>query len=458
MFRKQLKYLDKWKDSPQRKPLIIRGARQVGKTELVREFGRSRFLNVIEINFDHPDNGPLKSVFASESPQKIIQILETHFKTKIIPQQTLLFLDEIQNVPKLLPQLRYFYEDLPQLHVISAGSLLEFILNEHDFSMPVGRIEYLHLSQMDFEEFLIATGESALLTFLENFSIKEKIPEPFHKRLIESVRLYIVLGGMPEVIRTYCEQKGIEDCLKTQSQILTTFQDDFFKYKKRLDQTRLRNVFRRIPLLVGQKIKYVNIDPNEQSRPLAQTLDLLCLARICARVYHSSCQGTPLRAQINERVFKLLFLDVGLMCHSCGVGYLDVKAINDLILINQGALTEQFVGQHLLYQHPPYEEPELFYWMREKKNAAAEVDYVITHGQTIVPVEVKSGSTGRLKSLHTFLSQHNLNWALRFNGDYPSLLKTKTALPTGNVTMHLCSLPFYLIGQTKRILEEIICS
>lgn len=453
-YRNSLKYLKEWAKSTNHKPLIIRGARQVGKTELVRMFAKEEFTNFVEINFDHPDNKSFTGLFQSQSPQEILTILEIHFKTKITAGHTLLFFDEVQNVPELLPALRYFYEDLPDLHVIAAGSLLEFILNEHDFSMPVGRIDYLHLGQMTFEEFLLAQNENQLYEFIHTCSITADIPQPFHERLLKFVKLYFVLGGMPEVVLAHSQNQDFENCFKIQSQILATYQDDFYKYKKRLNQVRLRNVFQKIPLLVGQKIKYVNIDPHEQSKSLATALDLLCLARVCARIYHSSGQGIPLRAQMNPRVFKILFLDIGLMNQSCGTNYLEINTAHDLTWINQGALTEQFIGQHLLYLQEPYLEPEVFYWQREKNNAAAEVDYLVSHKNLILPVEVKSGKTGRLKSISTFLLEHPGKFALRFNGDVPSLVKMKISDSQKQKEMILISLPFYLVEQTHRLLEE----
>ncbi|OGQ06998.1 MAG: hypothetical protein A3G32_07325 [Deltaproteobacteria bacterium RIFCSPLOWO2_12_FULL_40_28] len=447
-YRNHLKYLIKWKSSPQRRPLILRGARQVGKTYLVRDFAKKEFSQFIEVNFDHPTIKDLIPLFESTSPKDLIPLLEIHFRTKIIAGQTLLFFDEIQNAPKLIPMLRYFYEDFPELHVIAAGSLLEFVLATHEFSMPIGRIEYLHLAQMTFPEFLLAIDEKPLHDFMLGFSIHKKIPLPFHQRLMDLARLYFVLGGMPEVIKTYTETTDFEACFKIQQNILSTYQDDFHKYHKRVNQNRLRNIFSKLPLMVGQKIKYVNLDPQDQSRPLSEAIDLLCMALVCHRVHHSSCQGVPLRAQINERIFKILFLDVGLLCQSSGLGYIDIKKSEDVNLINQGAITEQFIGQHLLYDHQPYQEPEVFYWLREKRNAAAEIDYVFSENQQIIPVEVKSGKTGQLKSLHVFMKEHPSLRAVRFNGDEPSIYK--------HDAMTLISLPIYLIGELRRIVNETI--
>lgn len=453
--RNHIKFLEKWKNSPHHKPLVLRGARQVGKTSLIRDFASQFFDQLIEINLDHPDNQPLAQAFETTSPKNLIPILEVHFKTRIIPGKTLLFLDEIQAAPKAFAMLRYFYEDQPDLHVISAGSLLDFILKDHEFSMPVGRIEYMYLSPMSFEEFLSALGEKPLLDFIQSFGLPHTIPPPFHEQLLALIKLYLVLGGMPEVIQRYDESKDLNACFQIQKNILATYEDDFHKYQKRINYDRIKKVFLRLPNLVGQKLKYVHLDPSEQSKPLSQTLDLLCRARVCYRIYHSSCQGIPLKVGVNEKVFKILFLDVGLMSQSCGLSFLDVQQAKDLSLLNQGRVTEQFIGQHLLYAHPPYQEPELFYWSREKRNASSEVDYVFSVDQRIIPVEVKSGKTGRLRSLHTFVAEHDVPCAVRFNSDLPSFYTTKTALPQTNANLRLLSLPFYLVEQVKRLVHFI---
>lgn len=205
----------------------------------------------------------------------------------------------------------------------------------------------------------------------------------------------------------------------------------------------MRKVFQKIPQLIGEKLKYVNIDSEERAKDLGQALDLLCMARVIHRVYHSSANGVPLGAEINQKFFKLLFLDVGLVSSMSGLNLLDFEKAENIILVNQGKLAEQFVGQHLLYDLPPYQTPELYYWAREKKNAAAEVDYVVSAGSQVIPMEVKSGKSGSLRSLHLFLKEKKLSLGVRFNSESPNVLKAD------NFT--LISLPFYLIGQWKRL-------
>lgn len=444
MYRKALNDLISWKNRQGRKPLIIRGARQIGKTWLVRELA-GQFDNLIEINFDR--NPEKAQLFIGKDINRCLQLLEIDADATIVPGRTLLFLDEIQSVPAMFPLLRYFHEEQPDLHVVGAGSLLEFLLADHDFSMPVGRVEYLHLGPMDMEEFLLALGQEKLVAFLDSFSLVDSIPEPIHQKLLYYLKLFWVVGGMPASVAAY--SSGKEDMgavVREHEIILQTYEDDFSKYRKRMYPQRLQKVFRRIPALIGGKLKYVNIDPEERSRELAGCLELLEMARIIHRVPHSAGNGVPLAAEAKEKDFKPLFMDIGLVSTSLGLSLPRLEMVNDLLLVNNGALAEQFVGQHLLYDRPGYEKPRLYYWNREEKGASAEIDYLICHGDKVVPVEVKAGKTGTLKSLRIFMAEKHSAVAVRFN-----------ALPPSSVLQEgyqLLSLPLYLVGQTRRLLDE----
>ena len=238
--------------------------------------------------------------------------------------------------------------------------------------------------------------------------------------------------------------------------ILATYQDDFSKYAGRTDHTLLRKVFSRIPLLVGQKIKYANIDPQERSRKVAGVMELLELAGVITRVTHTHANGVPLGGEINNRDFKTLFLDVGLLCRACRLDMTEILDADDLLMVNSGAICEQFIGQHLLYNAPAYQQPELYCWMRQKAGTSSEVDYVIQHGTGIIPVEVKAGTTGRLKSLHVFVLEKHRDFALRFNADGPSLVHTATSVASREVRkFNLLSLPLYMVGQTNRLIKKL---
>jgi predicted AAA+ superfamily ATPase len=368
-------------------------------------------------------------------------------------------LDEIQAVPEILPYLRYFYEKRPDLYVIAAGSLLEFLLSEHDFSMPVGRIEYFHLGPMTFEEFLLALDRQRLVSFLSDIHPQNSIPESIHTQLLDYLKLFWVVGGMPAAVAVYRETKSLKRSGKEQSIIVQTYEDDFAKYRKRIYPQRIRKVFYRIPVLVGKKLKYVHLDPEERSRDLSDTLDLLEMARVIYRVHHSSGNGVPLGAEMKARDFKPLFLDVGLMSRSLGLSLSAFETKKDLTLVNNGAIAEQFIGQHLLYQNLSYEKPELYYWNREKRNSSAEVDYLTVVQNQIIPIEVKAGSSGALKSLQLFLAEKRRPMGLRFKSAPPSM--AVLAAKTANSPDHSClflSLPHYLVCQARRLVEEALVS
>jgi uncharacterized protein len=452
MFRNALRDLTTWKNQKNRKPLIMRGARQVGKTWLIREFAKENFESILEINFDEtPEQAKF---FVKGDIDRCLQLLEIEHDLEIIPEKTLIFLDEIQSAPEILPYLRYFYEKRPDIYVITAGSLLEFLLSEHDFSMPVGRIEYFHLGPMTIEEFLLALGQEKLVAFLSTFDFHESIPEPLHQKLMNYLKLFWIIGGMPAAIEAYRGSKSFQQSNKEQGIIIQTYEDDFTKYRKRIYPQRIRKTFHKIPAIVGKKLKYVNLDPDERSKDLADTLNLLEMAKIIYRVHHSAGNGVPLGAEIKDRDFKPLFLDTGLMTRSLGLNLSNLEIEKEITLINNGSVAEQFIGQHLLYQKPSYEKPELYYWNRDKKSSSAEIDYLISINNLIVPVEVKAGATGSLKSLQLFLAEKRLPIALRFNSATPSLVKLTTKIKDTSEHPYLfLSLPHYLVCQANRIIE-----
>lgn len=453
MYRDAIAELEQWLQRTRRKPLVIRGARQVGKTTLVRLFAARCFEGLAELNFERTPRAA--ELFASKDPKETLRLLEPYLGREITPGRTLLFLDEIQATPQVLSALRYFYEELPELHVVAAGSLLELALEAPAFSVPVGRIEYLHLGPMTFDEFLLAAGQEKLAEFLRSYSLTDPIPDALHERLMEALRSFLVVGGMPDAVRAFVEGDSYRESEAIKHSVLATFHDDFGKYGQRVDTTRLRKVFERLPHLVGSRFKYVNVDREERSRDLAGALRLLTLARVAFPVRHTAANGIPLGAEANERNFKILCLDVGLMATACGLTILDLESASDVMMVNRGALCEQFVGQHLLYSAPPWEEPQLFYWSRERRGSTAEVDYVISQGSEVVPIEVKAGKTGTLKSLHVFLREKGRSFAIRLNTAPPSMLETMLALPgEEEAPWQLMSLPLYLVGQVRRLLRE----
>lgn len=450
MYRKQLENLFMWKDRQNRKPLVIRGARQVGKTFLVREFGKEAFKYYIEINFDET---PSKAeLFQYDDLEVILRYLSIDSQIPVIPGETLIFLDEIQRAPAVFAKLRYFFEKKPDLHIITAGSLLDFVLAEHNFSMPVGRIEYIFMGPLDFSEFLKGMGEKTLWSFIKGFRIGDSIPRSIHGKLLEMNRLYMGIGGMPSAVREYADSGSFQNVERELTSILLTYRDDFSKYGRKIDSYLLQNVLDRVPHLVGRKVKYTEISRDEKSALIKQSLDLLTKARVISPVFHSAGNAVPLRAEKKEKDFKLLYLDIGLLMRSLGLNLLDLKD-EQMLLSNRGALAEQFIGQQFLNCFPEYEEPELFYWNREKAGTSSELDYLVQKGGKIIPVKVKSGMTGSLKSLHVFAALKKSELAIRFNLDQPSVVDVETSIPSMEVhNYRLISLPLYLATETGRLM------
>ncbi len=450
MHREALPYLWRWKDSPIRKPLVLRGARQVGKSFLVRMFAEESFEDLVEINFEL--DPAASTLFASRNPKEALSLIEARYGRPIRPGGTLLFLDEIQAAPEVFARLRYFYEQQPDLHVIAAGSLLDFALAEDGFSVPVGRIEYLNLGPMTFEEFLRAIGRESLVRFVSDFTVGTEIPYSIHDELLRLLRQFLVIGGMPASVRAFVATGSHRDSEAERQAILSTFREDFAKYSKRVDRRRLEKLFVKIPQLTGRKFKYSHVDREDRARDLSRGLDLLCMARVAFRVRHSSGNGVPLGAEADDRSFKVLFLDVGLLSRSCGLTVLDIERAEDVTMINEGGIAEQFVGQHLLCSKEFFAEPELYCWMRQKSQSSAEVDYLSAISGNVVPIEVKAGKTGTLKSLHVFLQEKNRGFGVRLNADRPSLLEAETRIAGApGHPFRLLSLPLYMIGQVQRL-------
>lgn len=454
--RVELDSLKAWSAQKKRKPIIIRGARQVGKSTLVRLLAEAAGLCLLTLNFERQPE--LADLFTSNDPKKIIQLIALQTKQVVEAGKSLLFLDEIQSRAQiLLPVLRYFYEEMPELHVIATGSLLDFSLAEAQFSIPVGRVEYLFLGPLNFEEFLAALKEESLLNFLQEYQLGDDFPAIIHSRFMELLRQYLVIGGMPEAVAAYSVDQDYNAAERAKHAILNTYQDDFGKYSTPASHNLLRKVFNVIPSLVGNSVKYSSISHDVKSSVVAQVLEKLCFARVAYLVKHSACNGVPLGAQVNDKIFKPLFLDVGLMCTSLGLNLLDLTKMADLTLVNAGAIAEQFIGQHLLYLNPSYQEPQLYYWVREKKSAAAEIDYVISMGANILPIEVKAGKSGTLKSLHYFIKEKSLNFGVKFNAHLPHITQEKNLLADGSsVEYQLLSLPLYFVNQLKRLAESIL--
>lgn len=432
MQRKFTKTLLQWKDHPLRMPLIVRGARQVGKTFVIQAFGKHEFENLVEINFEAAPN--YQSCFELMDPLSIISQIELLSKQKITAGKTLLFLDEIQQCPKALQSLRYFKEKLPELHLVAAGSLLEFAIRDEEFSFPVGRVQFARLYPLSFEEYLDARGEKALIEALYSFNLSSLPPEALHNHLLDLIKEYFIVGGMPAAIVAYLKTQSFLEVKYAQKALWDAFESDFGKYAKKSQHRHLKKIFEEVPRLLGDHIKYSRIDPElpNPARDMKQAIELLRLAGLVHPIFATSAGSIPLLCCIKEHIFKLLFLDIGLVDQSMNIdlNYPGIMA---------GPLAEQFVGQEFLAASDPFLDIRLFFWTRE--NSSAEVDYLFTHQGTVYPIEVKSGKSGKLKSLHLFLQEKKAPFGIKISQE-----------PLGWNDKNVISIPFYLISHLTRLI------
>ena len=436
-----------WIKRSTRKPIIIRGARQVGKSTAVRCLADQHGFDLVEVNLERHPN--LNAVFATLDLAKIFLELDSVVGRCIRTiKKPLLFLDEIQATPAALAALRYFYEDMPELPVIAAGSLLEFALTKFQYSMPVGRIEYRYLGPLSFEEFLTASGQDFLLKVLieaaDDISV---LADHAHEKLLTAHRQFLYVGGMPEAVNQFLRNREPSDCQAVQQSLLDTFEDDLAKYSSGNSLMRLRNIYRQLPFQVGKKLKFVNFSKEEKSREVKQSLEQLAMAQLWYPVRHSDAHGSPLGASESAEVCKVLFLDVGLMNRALNLRWSHVAKLEERTLCNEGVIAEQYIGQELLYRRDIWEKQSLHYWLREKKAGSAEVDYVIDDYQSIVPIEVKAGKSGTLRSLQQFMDSHQAPLAVRFDLNKPSLQ---------TVPYKLLSLPLYMSGRCGVIVEKLL--
>lgn len=429
-----------WKDQKERLPLLLRGARQVGKSYIIEEFGKKAFAKVLTVNFEFQPE--LKKCFVTLDPSEIMAKLQLLTGIEVDLENTLLFLDEIQECPNAIMSLRYFKEKMSNLAVIGAGSLIEFALRGADFHMPVGRVQYMYLEPLSFGEFLTALGNEPLREYLREIRIESGCDEAVHQKLLEWLRIYLIVGGMPAVVKAYLESKDFLFCQRIQNSLLQTFRSDFGKYAKYSEHKYLEKVFTESPRLIGNRIKYANIDPESKSKDLKNAIYLLKLSGILYPVFATAASGLPLGAQVDERKFKLNFLDIGLMQNACGLSS-QIMLAREFLQVNAGRVAEQFIGQELRAYQDNYMERSLFFWARDKKNSSAEVDYVVAVDARVLPVEVKAGKTGTLKSLRLFMEEKKLPMGIRFSQEKLSWFDK------------VLSLPLYLVEQMPRLAREI---
>lgn len=406
------RYLLFWKNDEFKKPLLLRGARQVGKSSSVRNLGTS-FPYFIEINLE--ENNGLHSLFnQNNSVESICAKLEIAFNIPIIEGKTLLFLDEIQSCPSAITVLRYFYEQKPNLHVIAAGSLLEFALETLP-SFGVGRIRTLFIYPFSFDEFLVAMQEERLLELKKKGTIESPLDLIFHEKLIDYFKQFLIIGGMPEVIARFTINKSYLEAQQVLDDLLISLKSDFVKYKKRVPSNRINEVFESVSKQMGVKFMYTKIGNHLTSLQIKEALHLLILSGLVIPVTHTAGNGIPLGAEIDIKKRKILMLDTGLFQRVLGLDIASILLENNFEAINKGAISELFFGLEWLKYSSPFSQNELYYWHRENKTGNAEVDYVVQKNSAILPIEIKSSNKGAMQSLRIFLKEKNIPKGVRFS-------------------------------------------
>ncbi len=441
---KRIAYHDlcEWCDDPDRMPLIIRGARQVGKTHLVRQLG-TKFKNLVEINFEKQKQ--LINIFEPNlDPHRIIRDLQAVTNTPIIPGETLLFFDEVQQAPKAIIALRYFYEELQALHVIAAGSLVDFAIDQ--VGVPVGRVAYFFMYPMSFIEFLVARGYQKLAIEIINHDLSSEMSVSLHELALRLLGEYFAIGGMPKAVQIWTERQDIIKTTQVLSRVNNVYQDDFEKYAKKHQIKYVDLLYQQLPQLIAQRFKYSSLATDYRKRELAPAMDLLENAGIVHRIYHSNGMGLPLGAELSFEIFKIITLDIGLNQNKLGLNLQDWFLDPKKAFVNKGNIAEAFVGQEILAYSDPNSKNQLFYWQRESRGSHAEVDYLTVIKGKIFPTEVKSGRGSTLQSMRLFLEKHpDSPYGIRFSTHNFSIYDSIHSYPLYAVANCL--------GNKKRLLE-----
>lgn len=445
-------YLSEWASRPSRKPILLRGARQVGKSTAVRHLGE-QFKYYVEINLEKQP--AYKTLFSNNlDVTQIVPQMAAMCGISIIPNETLLFIDEIQDCKEAIMALRFFKEDMPDLHVIAAGSLLEFVLDDIP-TFGVGRIHSMYMFPMTFDEFLLANGENLLLDARNQASSTSPLAVPLHEKLIGLMRRFLLVGGMPEAVAKWVETHDYLQCQEVQDDILTGYEADFPKYKRKADPQLLSSTMKSAAAQATKKFVYARVPGEYKTAEVKKALELLTKAGILIPVTHTDANGLPLGEEKDEGTRKMLLLDTGLLLRLLNMSSGDITAITTQILtasaadlVNKGPMAEMLAGLELLHYLSPNLHHELFYWVRQAKNATAEVDYILPHNMEVLPVEVKAGVQGGMKSLWDFMREKKLSQAVRCSlenfGQF-DYVDPKA----DNAVRHVTIVPLYAISQMK---------
>lgn len=430
MYRIAIKKLLKWKQSKRRKPLIIQGARQVGKTWLIKEFGRQAYKDTVYINFD--SNSKMAELFTSDlDTERLIMGLELYAGHKIDPDNSLLIFDEVQEVPRALASLKYFYEDAPQYHIICAGSLLGIALHQGT-SFPVGKVDFLKLYPLSFREFLMATGKEQFADLLDKRDFQ--MITSFRQTYIESLKYYYFVGGMPEAVQSFAEDYDFNEVREIQKRILTAYEQDFSKHAPNEIVPRLRMLWNSIPSQLAKENKkfiYGLVREGARAKDYEAAIMWLSDCGLVHKVSRVNSADIPLRAYEDLKAFKLFVVDVGLLGCMAGLRQRTLLEGNDLFVEFKGALTEQYVCQQL----KTLQDLEVYYYTNDR--SSCEVDFVVDTGELTVPVEVKAEVNLRAKSLKTYRDKFSPQVCIR------------TSMADYKKEEWLINLPLYAIEQIK---------
>jgi len=423
-----------WKSSINRKPLILRGARQVGKTTLIKEFSKS-FKNSILLNLEKPKDLRFFNDYIEVDILKDALFFEYNISNNEI-KNTLLFIDEIQESPKAIQLLRYFYEEIPDLYVIAAGSLLEFAM-QNVKSFPVGRVEFLYLHPLNFSEFLSAIQQQKAFEELSEIPIRDFA----HKTLLNLFHTYTIIGGMPEIVKTYLLNKSIADLPRVYESIWATYKNDVEKYTNNDTERRvIKHIINVAHLYIDQRIKFQNFgNSNYRSREVGEAFRNLNDAKIIQLIYPTTDLEVPLKLNIKKSP-RLQFLDTGLINYDLKI-QTELLSLSDFSNSFKGSIIPHIIMQEIISlntinNHKPH------FWVREKAQSSSEIDLVIQYKGKAIPIEIKSGSTGTLKSLHEFIERANHNYAIRMYAGVFSIEEHTT--PNQKKPYKLMNLPYYL--------------
>ena len=441
-------YLLQWVSQRVHKPLLLRGARQVGKSTAIRHLGK-HFSSYVEINFER--NSEYKALFSSNlDVKRIISQMSVMCGTSIVPGSTLLFLDEIQECPEAIMSLRFFKEDLPELHVVAAGSLLEFALDELA-TFGVGRIHSLFMHPMTFDEFLVANGQQLLLDARNQSSPQAPLPEPLYERIVELFRTYMIIGGMPEAVASWVENHDFLKCQEIQDDILTGYEDDFPKYRKRVSPDLLRATLRSVADQITNKFVYAKIGSGYKAAEINKALELLHKAGLVIPVTHTNANGLPLGGEADSKYRKMLLLDSGLELRMLNMTLGNISEITTQILtasvtdlVNKGPIAEMIAGLEILRNQTPNLKYELFYWTRQARGSQAEIDYIIAKDGKVTPIEVKAERQGGMRSLWSFMREKHLKSAIRCSLE--NFGEFEVSEDTGE-SRHIAIHPIYALSQ-----------